>query len=100
MKNESVTKKEGSSCYKEGQLILKEVKKTELLTLEYRMYEEGSCRAPYSIEVVATNGINEINAVLENCFDLFGEARSFFELISRNLVTPVSLSYIYEDYCE
>ncbi len=93
MKNDVLTRKRGTLCQKE-------IKKTEFLTLEYRMYEQSDCKVPYSIEIVATNGQNEISGILEHCFDLKEEAKAFFEVISRNLVTPISLSYIYEDYCE
>ena len=99
MKNKELLKEEKSHCV-EGRLIFKEVKKTELLTLEYRVYEASEGKAPYSIEVIASNGTNEKSAILRGAFDLCEEAKRFFELISRNFVTPVSLSYIYEDYCE
>ena len=100
MKNKELLKEEKSPCSVDGRLIFKEVKKTELLTLEYRVYEASEGKAPYSVEVIATNGTNRKNAILMGAFDLCEEAKRFFDLISRNFVTPVSLSYIYEDYCE
>jgi hypothetical protein len=100
MKNKELLKMEAPVGRELGRLIFKEVKKTEFLTLEYRAYEASEEKAPYSIEVIASNGKNEKSAVLSGAFDLREEAKSFFDLISRNLVTPVSLSYVYEDYCE
>ncbi|MBQ5800858.1 MAG: hypothetical protein IIW20_03140 [Clostridia bacterium] len=100
MKNKEILEESEALAQKEGRLIFKEVKRTEFLTLEYRVYEASEGKAPYSIEVIASNGKNEKSAVLSGAFDLREEAKSFFDLISRNLVTPVSLSYVYEDYCE
>ena len=51
----------------------------------------------YSIEVVMTKDGEVSRNSLEDVFADVGKALTFFEQISRNLATPIDLTYVFED---
>ena len=83
-----------------GKLIFTEKRRNQWFDFEYKLYEAQDCKAPYSIEVSVRNGEREKSAILMNCFDLKETAKAFFDIAVRNFITPISLEYVYEDFCE
>ena len=51
----------------------------------------------YSIEVMMTKDGEVSRNSLEDVFSDVGKALTFFEQISRNLATPIDLTYVFED---
>ena len=51
----------------------------------------------YSVEVIMTkDGVTTSNSV-DDVFSDVGKALSFFEQVSKNLATPIDLTYVLED---
>ena len=92
MKNEKETQ--------ERKLLFCEKRSSRWLDFEYRLYSDGYEKAPFSIEVLATNQNNVKKAELIHCFDSEEYAKAFFDIAVRNLATPHSLQYMYENFCE
>lgn len=51
----------------------------------------------YSVEVIMTKDGEVTKNSVDDVFSDVGKAISFFEQISRNLATPIDLTYVFED---
>ena len=87
-----------------GREIIKDVTKTDdgiiyrYVLSARRSRKVASFQIPlYSIEVFMTkDGVLTSNS-LDDVFADVGKALCFFEQISRNLATPIDLTYVFED---
>ena len=87
---------------KRRRVLCYERRKTPYLVLEYRLFEDidDDESSPYTVGICASNGKRERYTELENCFYELDISRMFFDILVRNMVTPVGLSYIYNDFTE
>lgn len=98
----SFIKARESESGKRRRVLCYERRKTSYLILEYRLFEDidDDEKAPYTVGICASNGKRERYTELENCFYEKDISRMFFDILVRNMVTPVGLSYVYNDFTE
>ncbi|MBE6696127.1 MAG: hypothetical protein E7587_06695 [Ruminococcaceae bacterium] len=99
---EAFIKEREAESGKKRRLLYYEKRRTPYLLLEYRLFEDtdGDERLPYTVGICASNGERERYTELENCFYEEDISKMFFDILVRNMVTPVALSYIYSDFAE
>ena len=87
---------------KKRRLLCYEKRRTPWLLLEYRLFEDidDDERLPYTVGICASNGKRERYTELENCFYELDISKMFFDVLVRNMATPLALSYIYNDFTE
>ena len=87
---------------KKRRVLCYERRATPWLLLEYRLFEDIDDEegVPYSVGICASNGKRERYTELENCFYELDISKMFFDILVRNMATPIALSYIYNDFTE
>ena len=87
---------------KKRKLLYYEKRRTPWLLLEYRLFEDTDEdeKLPYTVGICASNGARQRYTELENCFYEKDISKMFFDVLVRNMATPVALSYIYSDFTE